>query len=309
VEYGPFWHPDGQPALKRTARVVNCWFRTATSPVQDWWEMGAGEGGGLSMNDSVSALLGVLRSVLAYLGRERHLKLVDLDDQELTELLEPYAKAISGYLASLSVADRQTFRGHRGVQGVTTRQRRMQQAIKSAFPKYDPPGLEDFLRNEKAETNKQARELLDEVELVLQSTIVEDLKQQYGQEDAGWWFKGVPSTVRKDVSTRLEEDAGSRGARECYFTLINYRAIMTYNWDLFGVIFGYGKKNVGKDRGTEWIKELNDFRNVVMHVSSGVHISVEDLDKIKDYHSWLKNRIENPEAPENDSVAADGNLE
>jgi DNA sulfur modification protein DndB len=288
---------------------VNCWFRTATSSVLDWWEMGAGEGGGLSMNDSVSALLGVLRSVLSYLGREHDLKLVDLNDQELTELLEPYAKAINGHLASLSVADRQTFRGHRGAQGVTTRQRRMQQAIKSAFPKYEPPGLEEFLRNEKAETNKQARELLDDVELVLQSTIIEELKQQYGQEEAGWWFKGVPSQVRKDVSTRLEEDAGSRGGKERYFNLINYRAIITNNWDLFGGIFGYGKKNVGKDRGTEWIKELNDFRNAVMHVSSGVHISVEDLDQIKEYHAWIKKRIENPEAASNDSVTGDGSQE
>jgi DGQHR domain-containing protein len=309
VEYGPLWDPDGQAALKRTANIVNCWFRTATSSVVDWWEIGAGEGGGLSMNDSVVALLGVLRSVLSYLGREHDLKLVDLDHRELTELLEPYAKTISGYLASLSAADRQTFRGHRGVQGVTTRQRRMQQAIKSAFPKYDPQGLEEFLRNEKAETNKQARELLDHVELMLQSTIIEELKQQFGKEEAGWWFKGVPSQVRKDVSARLEEDTGTRGGKEHYFNLINYRTIITSNWDLFGGLLGYGKKNVGKDRGTEWIKELNDFRNAVMHVSSGVHIAVEDLDKIKGYHGWLKTKIENPEAQESDSVPAGGDDE
>jgi hypothetical protein len=78
---------------------------------------------------------------------------------------------------------------------------------------------------------------------------------------------------------------------------------------LFGGLLGYGKKNVGKDRGTEWIKELNDFRNAVMHVSSGVHIAVEDLDKIKGYHGWLKTKIENPEAQESDSVPAGGDDE
>jgi DGQHR domain-containing protein len=35
VEYGPLWHPDGQTALKRTAKVVNCWFKTAISSVSD----------------------------------------------------------------------------------------------------------------------------------------------------------------------------------------------------------------------------------------------------------------------------------
>jgi hypothetical protein len=261
------------------------------------------------MNDSVVALLGVLRSVLSHLGHDHGLKLVDLSDQELTELLEPYAKAISGYVASLSLPERLTFRGHRGVQGVTTRQRRMQQAIKAAFPTYNPQGLDEFLRNEKAETNKQARELLDEIELVLQSTIIEELKQQFGIEEAGWWFKGVPSQVRKEVSARLEEDTGSRGGKEHYFNLIHYRTIITSNWDLFGGLLGYGKKNSSKDRGTEWIKELNEFRNAVMHVSSGVHIAVEHLDKIKEYHDWMKAKIENPEPQSSDNASSGGHGE
>jgi DNA sulfur modification protein DndB len=304
VEYGPLWHPDGHAALRRTASVVNCWFKTTTSSVVDWWDIGAGEGGGLAMNDGVVALLGVLRSVLLFLGREHHLKLVTLSDQELAHSLEPYAKAISGYLASLSAADRQAFRGHRGVQGVTTRQRRMQQAIKLTFSKYNPPGLEDFLRNEKAETNKQARELLDDVELILKATIIEDLKEELGKEEAGWWFNGVPPQVRKDVMDRRDQDEAKRGGMEHYFNLIQYRAIITHNWGLFGSLLGYGKNNVGKEKGTEWIRELNEFRNAVMHASSGVHIAVEDLDKIKGYHGWLKTRIENPEPQGDDSLPA-----
>jgi hypothetical protein len=46
-----------------------------------------------------------------------------------------------------------------------------------------------------------------------------------------------------------------------------------------------------------------------MHVSSGVHITVEDVDKIRGYHDWLKTKIENPEAQENDNVPSGANDE
>lgn len=172
----------------------------------------------------------------------------------------------------------------------------MQQALRAANADFNPPGLEDFLRNEKAETNKHAKEVLDKIEVLMQSTIISELKQQFGSEETGWWLRGVPLQVRKEVSSRFEEEGGKRGGKENYFDLIHYRTIVMSQWQLFGRIFGYGKKNVGKDRGTEWIKDLNEFRKIVAHPSSGAHISMEELSAITGYCEWLENRIENPDA-------------
>jgi len=299
IEYGALWEPDNDATLKRTAHVLNAWFRSIESAVPEWWSIGAGDGGGLSMNDGVVALIGVLRSVLSYLREVKKLRLPDLTREELGGLVTPFGKSVGANLASLSSDQRRQFRDLRGVQGVTTRQRRMQQALRAANADFNPAGLEEFLRNEKAETNKHAKDLLDKIELLMQSTIVSELKQQYGSEETGWWFRGVPQPVRKDVSARVEEDAGKRGGKEYYFNLIHYRAIITHNWQIFDKIFGYGKKNVGKEKGTDWIKELNEFRNVVAHPTSGAHIAMEELATISRYHDWLENRSENPDA-END---------
>jgi hypothetical protein len=135
------------------------------------------------------------------------------------------------------------------------------------------------------------------------------LKQQFGPEEIGWWLRGVPLAVRKDVSTRFEEDGGRRGGKEHYFTLIHYRAIVTHNWQVFDKIFGYGKKNVGKEKGTDWMRELNEFRNAVAHATSGVHISIEELGAIGRYHDWLENRIENPDAESETQEMATGSPE
>ena len=296
VEYGALWAPDNDATLKRTASVVNGWFHTIAASAPDWWKLGAAEGGGLAMNDGVVALIGVLRSVLVHLRDEKRLHLIDLSKDELNEQIAPFAKIVGAYLGGHTSDQRRRFRDLRGVQGVTTRLRRAQQALHAQMPAFNPHGLDEFLRSEKAETNKHAKELLDKIEVLLQSTILSELKQQYGSEETGWWFAGVPAQVRKEVSSRFEEEAGKRGGKEHYFDLIHYRTIITQNWQTFEGIFAYGKKNVGKDRGTEWIKELNEFRKVVAHASSGAHISMEELARITQYYTWLENRIENPDA-------------
>ena len=298
VEFGALWDPENERTLRRTTEILKAWFNPIRVGVSDWWDLGAGPGGGLAMNDGVVALVGVLRSVLAHLRDNKRLRLTDIGNKELTELVLPYAQAVGGYLASLSPEQRRQFRELRGVQGVTTRQRRIQQALRGKTADFNPAGLEDFLRNEKAETNKRAKEFLDKIEILLQTAVISELKQQYGPEDSGWWFRGVPAQVRKEVSSRLEEDAGKRGGKENYFDLIHYRSIITFNWQLFGEQLAYGKKNVGKDKGTDWIQEMNECRKVVAHPTSGVHISMEELAGIAHYHGWLTNRIENPDADE-----------
>lgn len=295
AEYGALWEPDNDATLKRTATVINCWFRGISAASTEWWKLGAAEGGGLAMNDGIVALIGVLRSVLAHLRDEKRLRLTGLTRDELEEVLTPFAKIVGAHLGALSSDQRRQFRDLRGVQGVTTRQRRIQQAVRAQMPTFNPAGLEDFLRNEKAETNKHAKELLDKLEVLLQTTLLSELKQQFGSEETGWWFGGVPAAVRRDVSARFEEEAGKRGGKENYFDLIHYRTIITHNWQLFDRIFGYGKKNVGKDKGTEWIKELNDFRKIVAHPSSGAHVTMEELARITHYHEWLVERIDNPD--------------
>jgi DNA sulfur modification protein DndB len=69
------------------------------------------------------------------------------------------------------------------------------------------------------------------------------------------------------------------------------RKIVTDNWDLFSEIFAYGKKGVGKEKGTLWMEELNQKRNCVAHSSSGVSLSIEDLNQVQEYEEWLRRQI------------------
>lgn len=292
VDYGPLWAGDeNELTRKRTVRVLNYWFRSIRGYAEDWWDAGAGDGGGLAMNDGVAACVDVLRSVFIQMDANG-LRFVHLEDEELLSSIEPYANALGDYLGSLSEDERKQFRDLRGVQGVTTRTRRCQQAIRDRIPEFGPPGLDEFMETEKAQTNLRAKSVVDRIEKLLQETILEELRREYGEEESGWWMEGIPSRVRKAAAALFEEDSGQRGGREFYFNLIDYREIIKDNWLVLGELFGYGSQNMSKDRRTAWIDNVNGVRKVVSHVSSGKTVSLEQLAQLEVYEDWLTGQVE-----------------
>ncbi len=64
IEYGPLWAGNNEETLKRTVRVIKYWLEEIRKGAPDWWNLGSAEGGGLAMNDGITACINVLRSVL-----------------------------------------------------------------------------------------------------------------------------------------------------------------------------------------------------------------------------------------------------
>ena len=159
-----------------------------------------------------------------------------MNEEDLLRRLEPYANALGKYLGDLNATARKQFRDYRGIQGVTTRMRRSQQAIRDQIPTFNPNGLDEFIASEKQQTNSKAKTIIDTIESLLQRTCIEVLSSEFGADS--WWVEGVPKSVRAAASGRFEDDNGKRGGREYYFDLIDYRKIATENWSLFEDLFG-----------------------------------------------------------------------
>jgi hypothetical protein len=290
VEYGPLWGGDNRATLVRTNYVLKHWFNLIKSAADDWWRKGSEPGGGLAMNDGVGASIGVLRSVFEHLETEGK-KLLRYDSDDLFEFTRKYGEAFADYLGSMSEDERKKFRELRGVQGVTARVRRCQKAIRDKYPNFSPAGLDEYLEQEKAQTNIRSKEVIDRIEKALQRVVIEELKREFGDDESGWWIEGVPKPVRVEVGRRLEEDDAQRGGRENYFDLIHYRRIATDNWDLFREILSLGKPGAGKEKATAWLNDLNEKRKIVSHASSAVSLTTEDFGQLQEYERSLNANI------------------
>ena len=291
VEYGPLWGgTDNETTRRRTVHVLKYWFNSVKVAAPDWWDAGSGDGGGLAMNDAVTACIMVLRSVFHHLASHGE-RLVTLSDEALCEHLEPYAEALGTYLSSLSLHERKSFRDLRGVQGQTVRMRRVQKALHEQIPFFAPGGLREFIETEKAETNAKAQVITERIEKALKHTITTILKQEFGEEEAQWWIAGVPQTMRVRVTERFERDDGQRGGKEHYFDLIDYRDIVSAHWNLLGDLLGYGKTSSSKEKRTSWIKDVNETRKIWAHASSGRSVSLEQLAQLEEYDKWLAAKL------------------
>jgi len=173
-------------------------------------------------------------------------------------------------------------------------------------PDFSPPGLDEFVRREKEQTNLKAKEVIYRIETALQKVVLDEVKREFGLSEAQWWILGIPKQVRLQVTQKYENDNGKRGVKEAYFDLMDYRKIALDNWQLFQNLIGYGKKNQSKDRQTQWICTLNDKRNVVSHPSSGISLSVEELAELEAYEAWLRKSLSTSEITDTEDGADEG---
>ncbi len=291
VEFGPLWNVQNELTLKRAAALLIGHFDFIRSEASTLWDIGSGEGGGLSMNDGVTVCINVLRSIFNHLQNVKRVLLGTLDDDELVKLIDPWARKVGKHFASLSPEQMVQFRALRGVQGQTAGTRRVEEAIRRSEPNFDPPGLKEFLEREKAQTTSRAYEEIRKIEQILQATVLGELRNEFGANEEDWWFSGVPKEVRKKVDDRINEEAGKSGGREQNFDLIDYRSIMHSNWPLFEDTLAKGKGS--KENRTKWVVEVNELRKRVMHASKGqsLPITEEQLAHLEEIYRWLEGQI------------------
>jgi DGQHR domain-containing protein len=283
-EYGPLWAGTNEATLKRTVYVLKRYFDAIRTAVPDWWDKGAGEGGGLAMNDGVTTCIMVLRSVFQHYESQR---LIRLDDEDLFLKIAEFADALGAYFARFTESERKVFRDLRGVQGQTRRWRKCQEALRDTFQNFNPEGLDGYLAEEKAESNTRGKSVVEFIEKTLQKLVLEELKSEM-PEGEDWWLLGVPKPVRQKVIQKYEDDDHQRGGYECYFDLLDYLKIASHSWQIFQPILGYGSG--GKDKQLSWLNFVNNKRNIVYHASSGKTLTIEELSQLEQYGEWLRQK-------------------
>lgn len=291
VEYGPLWAGDRAATLNRTIDVVKGWFTLiCDGGAQEWWDLGASEGGGLAMNDGVTVCVAVLRSVFEHLSG-KGLTLIRLSTDELMDCLRPFGLALGGFLGSLNVDERKGFRRERGVQGQTAGRIMCEKALHAKFPDFSPEGLAQAMEAEAANARQAAYAILERLERKLFKVVIETIKEEYGEDADLWWYDGVPEAVRRKAAVRIEEDQGKRGsAKESYLDLLDFKDIASKNWELFKGLLSRGSGK--KDQQLHWIDQLNDIRKIVMHSSKNVPVTLSQLAQLEDTEEWMNAKLE-----------------
>jgi DNA sulfur modification protein DndB len=283
--YGTLWQNNNEDTLKRSKYILGNWLNSIRDVAKEWWDKGAGEGGGLAMNAGIMALIRVLDSIFTDM-ETKGIKTIQMLDKELWEYINKYAVVLGEFLISMNEGERKYFRKLGGEYGVKERVSMCQESIHNKYPDYNPPGLDKFIEEKKADTRSKAKGIIEIIELKLQNLVFGQLREMFGDLETQWWVEGVPSEIRATAGNEWEKDDRHREGPWCYLNLIDYRRIALKHWKDFQNLLAYGTKGNKEDR-TTWIKEINDLRNGLFHPTSKVSISLEQLAKLQEYVDWL----------------------
>ncbi|MBI5489014.1 MAG: ATP-binding protein [Deltaproteobacteria bacterium] len=145
-----------------------------------------------------------------------------------------------------------------------------------------PPGNQDErgtdyeevaapLSNPREPRRRRARTLVDAIEVALHGVVVGLLRRRFENE---WWTQGVPKSIRMDAAPRFEEENERVPMEACLF-LIDLKAIVEKNWDLFQPHFEEAGKQ-GKAKSLGWLVQLNDLRKRTAHPIKLTYLDVTD---------------------------------
>jgi len=118
------------------------------------------------------------------------------------------------------------------------------------------------------------------IETNLHEFVRQTLQASFGEQESGWWVKGIPLQIRVNCAQKREEDS-LREELYRYTDLIDLKTIINKNWRLFESSFNLVHKHFGSKKDfLAGIATTNEVRKRVMHPIRKT-VSDEDISFLK----------------------------
>lgn len=265
------------------------------------WSLGAAEGGFVFINNGVESLLRVFSDVVDHVVEASDLELLQMSPQVLFDDCIHYLDPLIEHLDGLDPEEAAEYRRQYGSGGATKYWRRLQEAIRTARPAFDPPGLDEYLASEAKQYDAESMDRVLQLERFIKEDIATRLQNEFG---ANWYRQGVPRKVRESAAKIAAErnlDATSDEEEvedwDCLY-LVDYEAILLQDNALWTSLFekrytrpGDEHKKGGWKARTSWLGHLNEVRNDLAH---GRSVNADDYEFLITLVTWLvKDQAEN----------------
>tara|TARA_B110001452_G_C15226714_1_gene425133 strand:+ start:63 stop:2402 length:2340 start_codon:yes stop_codon:yes gene_type:complete len=293
VSTGPLWI-DGYPdMLTKSYEYFRLVFTYVKEESNNSWNRGNAEGGFIAMNIGVMSIIRLCDSILIHLIQNEELEAQLTTSEDLASLTTKYLSPITGYINKLSNQKTKDFRSAgTGGQGRENVVREFQRVINARFEKFNPDGLEEWIRDNSGKYNQLSKDIVDNIQMSIRSDLFNSLKEEY---DDRWWYDGVP----KETQKRAASEAIERGSNEPHWNfvyLLDYLKIINSNWALFKDKYSDPNKDVyigkgsQKEKATKWFTYLNDIRIKVSHPERSA-VTESEFQFLSILNGWLITNI------------------
>ena len=260
------------------------------------WTRSQKDGGLLTINAGITAILAVYGSILSHLNFNENLDFFREDGSKINKAVLPFARGIFHFYENLDEEERIRIRSSYGGQQPVRLLREMQRAIKLQINDFAPEGLEDYEKDQTFKYNQRASEIVSKLEIHLRDLIEENLRDEHGRN---WQYSAVPEKIQKEYSelaTKLKREQEIDMDAEPYTcaTIIHLREICGYknpknkinNWRRFEpILTPKPLSNSREDKKRQWLLRLNSIRNKLAHNRGSV--TEEEFELLSSHYNWL----------------------
>ncbi|HDU3331763.1 TPA: DGQHR domain-containing protein, partial [Listeria monocytogenes] len=290
IEKGTFDKDDNESTYQILYPFLLMYLNYIAEQSSNEWNKGDNDNGILSINVGIYSLIKISNDIINYLI-SKNIRIHDIPLDDLLTEMKLYLEPIVLFLNNLDYNEKKELRTSYGGGGKTKYWRKLQCVINDKYPDFSPPGLQEYIENDKKIYNQESFNMIRDIESFFKVDFENKLKDFYGER---WFIEGVPKSVYDTASKLAIEKTytskdGEVQAWDC-LNLIHYREIAIHgsNWkNLFEKSYtkpGEEKIKGGKKDKTKWIHKLSNIRNKNFHEYS---VTKEDHDFLVTLEQWL----------------------
>jgi DNA sulfur modification protein DndB len=276
-EPGTFYRGANDPTLGALVPFLELSFAYLRENLPSQWQLGKADGGFVFINNGVESLLRILSDIVDHLvATGRTNPRID-DPTSVFEEVRTYLEPLVRFLDGRNHNEATEFRRLVGNAGRARYWRRLQVAINTAIPEFNPPGLTEYVADESKAFNTESFNMIRDIETFLKTDIRRSLQDHFGSR----WFKdGVPFKIYQDAMALAAEKNRDRDttdeveAWDCLH-LSAYQQILQRDYKTWQELFErqYTRPGDETKKGswrskTSWLVELNRIRNENDHTYS-----------------------------------------
>ena len=266
---GPFSRNTTEDTLDALSEALTLYFQKIEGANQERWELG--RPGRLCSNVAVQGHIRLLQVLLEFMTQQTGQSAHDLDAAEAINQITPYLEPVLEFIETAEDAEfDRRFKTPFGSGGPPRYFAQLCRLVQAKFPKFQPLGLDEILKEESTEAEKQADAVVKSLQERVHGYIVNKLKSIYGEEDREYFDKGIPQArIKLNANSKMYEDKEIQRPPETYLDLIELKEIIEHkqNWDYFKGVLSIPLKSDGKGQAKylKWIDRLNELRRVSAH--------------------------------------------
>jgi DNA sulfur modification protein DndB len=294
-EPGTFYAGGNQPTAKLLLPFLEGAFRYLVDGLPRQAALGNSEGGFVFINVGIEAILRALSDIIDHVKDRENIDPLKASTEELVDACQYFLDPLIEHLDGLSADEGAEYRKSYGTGGRASYYRNLQLAIRNKRPDFAAPGLDEYLRRADKEVINKAREIVGELEVFMRDDIKMTLVQEYG---TAWEQQGVPRTTRKKTGELANEKnldllpTKQVTAWDCMY-FIDYHNVLAYTHDMWQKHFAkqYTKPGDEQLSGSwknrlDWVKDLNEIRNRVMHPQTQ-GVDEDEFELLIELQRWL----------------------